>query len=79
MRVLVAAGFLALLLGACTTTEQRIGGAGAGAAAGAVVAGPLGAVVGGVAGAATGPGVGRAVGVRQAKGKRTRTARRVRR
>lgn len=42
--IAVAAG--ALALGACTTTQQRIGGA----AVGAAVAGPVGAGVGVVAG-----------------------------
>ncbi|MFN3687247.1 hypothetical protein [Salinarimonas sp.] len=42
--IAVAAG--ALALGACTTTQQRVGGA----AVGAAVAGPVGAGVGVVAG-----------------------------
>lgn len=47
-----------LALGACgNTTEQRIGGAAAGAGTGALVAGPVGAVVGGAAGALTAPAV----------------------
>jgi hypothetical protein len=46
-----------IALGACNTTEQRIGGAAAGAGTGAVVAGPVGAVVGGAAGAITAPSV----------------------
>lgn len=50
----------ALALCACTTVEQRIGGAAAGAGTGAVVAGPVGAVVGGAAGAISGPTVVRA-------------------
>ncbi|KRE09745.1 hypothetical protein ASE63_04255 [Bosea sp. Root381] len=52
---LLAAG--ALTLAACNTTEQRIGGAAAGAGTGAVVGGPVGAVVGGAAGAITAPTV----------------------
>jgi len=48
---------LALALGACSTTEQRVGGAAVGAGTGAVVAGPVGAVVGGAAGAVTAPSV----------------------
>jgi len=48
---------LGLSLAACSTTEQRIGGAAAGAGTGAVVAGPVGAVVGGAAGAITAPTV----------------------
>jgi hypothetical protein len=48
----------AVLLAACgNTTEQRIGGAAAGAGTGALVAGPVGAVVGGAAGAITAPTV----------------------
>jgi osmotically inducible lipoprotein OsmB len=50
----------ALVLSACSTVEQRIGGAAAGAGTGAVVAGPVGAVVGGAAGAISGPSVVRA-------------------
>lgn len=46
-----------LALGACSTTEQRIGGAAAGAGTGAVIAGPVGAVVGGAAGALSAPTV----------------------
>ena len=63
MRNMVLAASVALGLGACTTTGERIGGAGVGAVAGAAVAGPVGAVVGGVAGAVTGPTVARDVGV----------------
>jgi len=55
---LLAAGALALC--ACSTTQQRIGGAAAGAGTGALVAGPVGAVVGGAAGALGGPAVVRA-------------------
>lgn len=50
----------ALALGACSTTQQRIGGAAAGAGTGALVAGPVGAVVGGAAGALSAPSVVRA-------------------
>lgn len=50
-------GACTMALGACNTTEQRIGGAAAGAGTGAVVAGPVGAVVGGAAGAVTAPAV----------------------
>lgn len=47
-----------IALGACgNTTEQRIGGAAAGAGTGAIVAGPVGAVVGGAAGAIAAPSV----------------------
>lgn len=47
----------ALTVAACSTTEQRVGGAAAGAGTGAVVGGPVGAVVGGAAGAVTAPTV----------------------
>ena len=50
---------LALTAAACTTTEQRVSGAAAGAGAGAIVAGPIGAVVGGAAGAVYAPTVNR--------------------
>ncbi len=53
------AGLLMLVVGACTTAEKRIGGAAAGAGAGALVAGPVGAVVGGAAGAMSAPAVAR--------------------
>ncbi|MGO4408092.1 hypothetical protein AB4Z10_28040 [Bosea sp. RAF48] len=42
---------------ACSTTEQRVGGAAVGAGTGAAVGGPVGAVVGGAAGAVTAPTV----------------------
>lgn len=50
----------ALAASACNRTEQRIGGAAAGAGTGALVGGPVGAVVGGAAGAITAPTVVRA-------------------
>jgi hypothetical protein len=50
---------VALLAAGCTTTEQRVSGAAAGAGAGVLVAGPVGAVVGGAAGAIYGPNVNR--------------------
>jgi hypothetical protein len=56
-------GLLAIGLGACTTTQEQLGGAGTGVVAGAAVAGPVGAVVGGVAGAITSPSVAHAAGV----------------
>ncbi|MEI5668655.1 hypothetical protein WBO78_26850 [Bosea sp. CCNWLW174] len=56
---LAALAVMAMGLGACSTTEERIGGAAVGAGTGAVVAGPVGAVVGGAAGAVTGPTVAR--------------------
>ena len=60
---LLLAGVAALALAACSTTGERIGGAGVGAVTGGVVAGPVGAVVGGVAGAVAGPAVAREVGL----------------
>jgi hypothetical protein len=60
MKKFVFATLLALTVGACTTTEERIGGAAVGAGVGAV-AGPVGAVAGGAVGAATGPAVSRSV------------------
>jgi osmotically inducible lipoprotein OsmB len=60
---LAIVGLSAFSLSACTTTQERVGGAGTGAVAGAAVAGPVGAVVGGVAGAITGPTVAAATGV----------------
>ena len=72
MKKLAFAIFVVLAGAACTTTEQRMGGAGVGAVAGAAVAGPGGAVVGGVAGAVTGPRVGRQVGVAQRRARRVK-------
>lgn len=54
---LLALSVLASGLAACTTLEQRVGGAAVGAGTGAVVAGPVGAVVGGAAGAVSAPAV----------------------
>ncbi|WP_082613612.1 hypothetical protein [Bosea sp. Root483D1] len=54
---LTGLAIMALGLGACSTVEQRVGGAAVGAGTGAVVAGPVGAVVGGAAGAVTAPTV----------------------
>jgi len=59
---IVVLGGLGMTVAACTTTEERVGGAGAGALAGAAVGGPVGAAVGGVAGAAAGPTVADTVG-----------------
>lgn len=56
IRIATAAALL-VLAGACTTTEQRIGGAAVGAGTGAVVAGPVGAVAGGAVGAFAAPTV----------------------
>ncbi|MHB2169255.1 hypothetical protein [Alsobacter sp. R-9] len=63
---LVAAAVGLIALAACTQTQERVSGAGVGAATGAAVGGPVGAVVGGVAGAATGPTVASAAGVPRA-------------
>ena len=62
---IVVLGGLGLMVVACTTTQERVGGAGARALAGAAVGGPLGAAVGGVAGAVTGPTVANANGRKQ--------------
>ncbi|MGO4407983.1 hypothetical protein AB4Z10_27460 [Bosea sp. RAF48] len=48
---------VAIATTACSTTEQRVGGAAVGAGTGAAVGGPVGAVVGGAAGAVTAPTV----------------------
>jgi hypothetical protein len=55
-RFMLAAAIMACLA-ACTTTDQRIAGAAAGAGAGAIVLGPIGAVAGGAIGAVAGPTV----------------------
>lgn len=60
---LCVAALAAVGLAACSTTGERVGGAGVGALAGAAVAGPVGAAVGGVAGAITGPTVARNAGI----------------
>jgi osmotically inducible lipoprotein OsmB len=75
MKKLALALFGVLAAAACTTTDQRIGGAAVGAGAGAVVAGPVGAVVGGAVGAVTGPSVSRSV---DAPPRRARTVKRTR-
>ena len=56
MKKLAFVALLGLAAAACTTTEERIGGAAVGAGVGAV-AGPVGAVAGGAIGAAAGPAV----------------------
>ncbi|ODT46398.1 MAG: hypothetical protein ABS59_14395 [Methylobacterium sp. SCN 67-24] len=61
MRTFLLAGCLAALLGACTTTDQRIAGAAAGAGTGALIGGPIGAVAGGAIGAVSAPTVTRSV------------------
>jgi hypothetical protein len=75
--ILVAAGIaLASTLAACTTPEERVGGAGVGAVAGAAVAGPVGAVVGGVGGAVYGPTAARATGIHHRSHRKYRKHRR---
>jgi osmotically inducible lipoprotein OsmB len=54
MKKLAFVALLGLAAAACTTTEERVGGAAVGAGVGAV-AGPVGAVAGGAVGAVTGP------------------------
>lgn len=56
MRIIFA-GCLAALLSACSTTEERIAGAAAGAGTGAIIGGPIGAVAGGAVGAFAAPTV----------------------
>jgi hypothetical protein len=58
MKKLAFVALLGLAAAACTTTQERVGGAAVGAGVGAV-AGPPGAVVGGAVGAVTGPTVAR--------------------
>ena len=60
---IVFVGLAALSLGACSTSSERMSGAGVGFVSGAVVAGPVGAVVGGVAGAVAGPTVAADMGI----------------
>lgn len=57
MRAFIFAGCVAAILGACTTNDQRIAGAAAGAGTGALIGGPVGAVAGGAIGAFAGPSV----------------------
>jgi osmotically inducible lipoprotein OsmB len=73
MNKLALAALAIGVLAACTTTQQRVAGAGVGAAAGAAVAGPAGAVAGGAAGAVAGPSVSRQAGVPQRRTRRTRS------
>lgn len=58
MKKIAFVALLGLAAAACTTTEERVGGAAVGAGVGAV-AGPPGAIVGGAVGAVTGPSVAR--------------------
>ncbi len=64
MNKLIVLALLSIAGAACTTTDQRIAGAAAGAGTGALVAGPIGAVAGGAIGAVAAPTVTR--GVRRA-------------
>jgi osmotically inducible lipoprotein OsmB len=57
LAVIAAVLALASLTGACSTTDQRIGGAAIGGVFGAAIAGPIGAAAGAAAGAATAPSV----------------------
>lgn len=61
--LLLCLGVGAMSVAGCSSTEERIGGAGTGAVAGGAVAGPVGAVAGGVAGAVTGPTVAHHMGI----------------
>ncbi|MGH6737225.1 MAG: hypothetical protein ACRECX_14290 [Methyloceanibacter sp.] len=55
----MAAVTTALLVGACTTTQQRVSGAAVGGVFGAAVAGPVGAAAGAAAGAWSAPSIAR--------------------
>ncbi len=55
MKNIILAAFLGALAAACTTTDQRIAGAAAGAGTGALFAGPIGAIAGGAIGAVAAP------------------------
>jgi osmotically inducible lipoprotein OsmB len=57
----VTAIVILTLCAACTTTEQRVSGAAAGAGTGALIGGPIGAIAGGAIGAVSAPTVARAV------------------
>lgn len=57
MKLFAALTLLVLITAACTTIEQRIGGAAVGAGTGAVVTGPVGAVASGAVGAIAAPSV----------------------
>lgn len=58
--MLGAAFCLGLAGAACSTTEERVGGAAVGAVGGAAIAGPVGAAAGGATGAIYGPSASRA-------------------
>jgi osmotically inducible lipoprotein OsmB len=57
MKTVLFALMMTGLLTACTTLEQRVSGAAAGAGTGALVGGPVGAVAGGAVGAVAAPTV----------------------
>jgi osmotically inducible lipoprotein OsmB len=57
MKKIVFSLLLASFAAACTTTDQRIAGAAAGAGTGALILGPIGAVAGGAIGAVAAPTV----------------------
>lgn len=57
MKKIAISLLLASFAAACTTTDQRIAGAAAGAGTGALIAGPIGAVAGGAIGAVAAPTV----------------------
>lgn len=59
MRVMAMLALVGLVIGttACTTTEERVGGAAVGGVFGAAVAGPIGAAAGAAAGAAWTPNI----------------------
>ena len=60
MTKFVLACVVALAASGCTTTDQRIAGAAAGAGTGALIGGPIGAVAGGAIGAVSAPTVSKA-------------------
>ena len=55
MKNIILAAMLCVGAAACTTTDQRIAGAAAGAGTGALFAGPIGAIAGGAIGAVAAP------------------------
>jgi membrane protein YqaA with SNARE-associated domain len=69
---LVAAGILALAPDAAAAGRKRLGNTAMGAAAGAVVAGPIGAVAGGVIGYSAGRRIARGLGFRDSQPRRVR-------
>jgi osmotically inducible lipoprotein OsmB len=79
IRLALTLATASLILAGCNTRQERIGGAGVGAMAGAAVAGPVGLVAGGVAGAVAGPSVAHTTGIapphRMSRKKRLRSHR----